>query len=82
MTTAKLNGDGRLDFAIPSGSDSHTLTPYLGNGDGTFRTGTAPQFADRNEVTARILDGETSIATQARPVQICEGNSFWTPNTA
>ena len=83
MTTADFNGDGKLDFAIATGSDSHTLTPYLGNGDGTFRTGTALQFADRNEVTALSFSVRLQSRRQARPVIVfTTQNGYWTPNMA
>jgi hypothetical protein len=49
LTTADLNGDGKLDLAIPN-INYNTLYVLLGNGDGTFQsavdydTGNGPQI--------------------------------------
>jgi hypothetical protein len=36
MATGDFNGDGKLDLAVAN-YDSHTVSVFLGNGDGTFR---------------------------------------------
>jgi hypothetical protein len=40
VTTADLNGDGKLDLAVV-GDGSKSIGILLGNGDGTFRAGTS-----------------------------------------
>ena len=80
LTTADFNGDGKRDFAVATGSDNHSLTPYLGNGDGTFRTGIAVQFVDQNEAITRIFSGDFNRDGKQDVIVFTTENGFWTPN--
>ncbi|HWG20710.1 MAG TPA: VCBS repeat-containing protein [Terracidiphilus sp.] len=55
MATGDFNGDGKLDFVAVNGAQSHLLTTFLGNGDGTFRTGASLSFSDTNNDIARVF---------------------------
>ncbi len=44
MAIGDFNGDGKLDFVVVNGETGHTLTAFLGNGDGTFCTGKIFEF--------------------------------------
>ena len=69
-TTIDFNGDGHLDlftawFYYPLSEDSQTITIHLGNGDGTFRTGTAtvvpgalPTTVHPRELVLRDFNGD------------------------
>jgi hypothetical protein len=82
LTTADFDGDGKLDFAIATGSNNHTLTPFWGNGDGTFRTGAALQFADSNEIITRIFSGDFNRDGRPDIIVFTTQNGYWTPNMA
>jgi FG-GAP-like repeat/Bacterial Ig-like domain (group 3) len=60
-----FNGDGRLDYAVPANSGSIVI--LLGNGDGTFTTGTPIATAAPFEPTAVVVgdfngDGKQDLA--------------------
>jgi len=78
LTTADLNGDGKLDIAVV-GDGSNSVGILLGNGDGTFRTGTA---ATAGQGPVSIIaadfnrDGRLDLATSNEngTVSILAGN--------
>jgi hypothetical protein len=58
IATGDFNGDRKLDFVAVDGAPTHTLTTFLGNGDGTFRTGASLNFSDSNSDIARVFTGD------------------------
>src|SRR5437867_2599275 len=63
VAAGEVNGDGRLDLALASGSN--TVSVLLGNGDGTFQV--APTFVAGAEPTSVAVgdfngDGKTDLA--------------------
>jgi uncharacterized repeat protein (TIGR01451 family) len=58
MAVGDFNGDSRLDFVTICG-DCNSITIYLGNGDGTFRTGaTYTVDSDPGSVTVGDFNGD------------------------
>jgi hypothetical protein len=56
LAVGDFNGDGKLDFVTLSGNDfnglqSQQISVFLGNGDGTFRSGQVLLFGDANPDT-------------------------------
>jgi hypothetical protein len=59
LTTGDFNKDGKLDFVTVNGQGTHTVTTFLGNGDGTFRALAPITFSDASATTAvRIWTGD------------------------
>ena len=59
MTTADFNSDGKLDFvSLVAGNGTHTMTPFYGNGDGTFRVGSPVTFTDQSDGIGRAFSGD------------------------
>jgi FG-GAP-like repeat len=57
LAIGDFNKDGKLDFVTVNGYQNHVLTPFLGNGDGTFRVGAPINFSDGN-VIGRVFAGD------------------------
>jgi hypothetical protein len=55
LAVADFNGDGKLDIAVPNGSNG-TISLLLGNGDGTFAAPTAIPTKDRNLYSVAVAD--------------------------
>ena len=58
-----LNGDGKLDFVAATGGVGATgqliqVTSFLGNGDGTFRTGPSQTFGNTKQYPAAVYVGD------------------------
>lgn len=59
LTTGDFNHDGKLDFIAVNGSETHTLTTFLGNGDGTFHALAPITFSDSEQTfPSRIYTGD------------------------
>ena len=59
LTTGDFNKDGKLDFVAVDGQSAHTVTTFLGNGDGTFRAVAPISFSDSSGTSAvRIWTGD------------------------
>jgi hypothetical protein len=61
VTAGDLNGDGKIDLAVPNTSDS-TMSTLLGNGDGTFQNQqvapTGPGIQAPRQVLLADFDGD------------------------
>ncbi len=79
VATADFNKDGKLDFVVALGDKDHTLTPFLGNGDGTFRTGTPMQFSDQNVSISRLFTGDYNRDGKPDVLLFTSSNGYWTP---
>jgi hypothetical protein len=60
LAVGDFNGDGNLDFVTLSGNDingsmSQQLNVFLGNGDGTFRSGQSISFGDANSRASAVV---------------------------
>jgi len=84
LAAADLNKDGKLDFVVAStdAANNHTLTPYLGIGDGTFHTGTPLQFSDQNAFITRIFTGDFNRDGKQDVLVFSTSNGYWTPYSA
>ena len=82
LATADLNGDGKLDFVAVSGALTHTLTPFLGIGDGTFRVGTPVTFSDNNEDIARVYSGDFNRDGKTDIFVFATSNGYFTTGSA
>jgi hypothetical protein len=82
MTTGDFNGDGKLDFVAVSGAQSHILTTFLGNGDGTFRTGASLAFADTNNDVARVFTGDFNRDGKLDILVFATSNGYGTSESA
>lgn len=83
ITTGDFNKDGKLDFVLvgTDASDNHTLTPYLGNGDGTFQSGAPLQFSDSNAQINRIFAGDFNRDGKQDVLMFTTSNGYWTPSS-
>jgi hypothetical protein len=82
MAVADFNGDGKLDFVTINGSQTHTLTPFLGNGDGTFHAGTAVTFSDTNDSIGRVYATDLNRDGKMDVLLFDTANGYWTTGSA
>ena len=63
LATGDFNGDGKLDFVGLYGSMPTLVTPYLGNGDGTFQRGTGiyPVYTPVLSLLAADMNGDGKV---------------------
>lgn len=81
MAVGDFNRDGKLDFAAvganPNGA-GWVLTIFLGNGDGTFRTGGSYSFTDSAANTARVFVGDFNRDGKLDISIYDTSNGYWT----
>lgn len=82
MTTGDFNADGKLDFVAVNGGLTHSLTPFMGHGDGTFTAGTVLTFTDANPDVSRVFSGDFNSDGKTDVLVFTTGNGYWTPNSA
>lgn len=63
LTTGGFNKEGKLDFVAVNGQVTHTLTMFLGNGDGTFRSLAPVIFSDTGTPSAVHIQAAFTRAT-------------------
>ena len=78
MAVADFNGDKKLDFVAVNGWNSHSLNVFLGNGDGSFRTGAQESFSDNAYSVARVYAGDFNHDGKADVLVFTTSNGYWT----
>jgi hypothetical protein len=76
MTTGDFNHDGKLDIVTVNGDSSHTLTAYLGNGDGTFVSGVPLAFSD-SVIASRIYTSDFNHDGKLDVLVFDTGNGYY-----
>jgi hypothetical protein len=84
VAVADFDKDGKLDLVVATNdvSNNHIITPYLGNGDGTFRTGAPVQFSDQNAYITRIFTGDYNRDGKQDVLVFTTANGYWTPTNS
>ncbi len=83
LTTGDFNGDGKLDFVAVNGQTTHTLTTFLGNGNGTFRALAPVTFSDTGNgiggtYASRIYTGDFNQDGKLDVLVFTTGNGYLT----
>lgn len=76
-----FNGDGKLDLAFPAANGEAYVSVWLGNGDGTFKTGVSYStlFASFSAIAADVNgDGKLDIVTGGVSVLLGNGDGTFT----
>jgi FG-GAP-like repeat len=82
MASGDFNGDGKLDFVAVSSTGSNKLvTTFLGNGDGTFRSGASLSFSDSAEDITRVFAGDFNRDGKLDVLVYDTGNGYWTTSS-
>ena len=87
LTTGDFNKDGKLDFVAVNGLNTHALTTFLGNGDGTFRALAPVTFSDTGNTVGgtsptRIYTGDFNRDGKLDVLVFTTGNGYWTTESA
>jgi hypothetical protein len=83
MAVGDFNKDGKLDFVAVNGQNTHTLTTFLGNGDGTFHALAPVTFTDTGNgiggtAAERIYTGDFNRDGKLDVLVFTTGNGYWT----
>jgi hypothetical protein len=83
LATGDFNHDGNLDFVAVDGLNSHTLTTFLGNGNGTFHALAPIAFSDTGNSTGgtyplRAWTGDFNRDGKLDVLVFTSGNGYWT----
>jgi hypothetical protein len=84
MGIGDFNGDGKLDFVAIGANSSLSgwvMTTFLGNGDGTFRTGGSVSITDGAELVARVFVGDFNHDGKLDVVVYDTSNGYWTTSS-
>jgi FG-GAP-like repeat len=85
MAVGDFNGDGKLDFVAVGPNSTLTakvLNTFLGNGDGTFRSGASLTFADTATDISRVFVGDFNRDGKLDILVYTTSNGYWTTNTS
>ncbi len=82
LAVGDFNGDGKLDFVAVNTGSADTLTTFLGNGDGTFRTGATITFDAESPEISRVFSADYNHDGKLDVMVFMTGNGYWTNSSS
>jgi hypothetical protein len=80
MAVGDFNGDGKLDFVAVNADSTVTgkyANVFLGNGDGTFRSGGSVSFSDSGNAITRAYAGDFNRDGKLDVLVVTTSNGYW-----